>query len=396
MERFADRYDAVVVGARCAGAATALLLARRGLRVLLFDRDHHGADTLSTLALMRTGVLQLLRWGLLDSLRRTGAAEIRTTTFVYGADTITVPIPPRDGVDALYAPRRRVLDPLLADAAAAAGADVHFGPRLLDLVRDERGRVTGVAIEERDRSRHTVRAGIVIGADGLRSTVARLVSAPVDREARHTAGVLYTFWRGRPNGGNRWHYRPGVAAGEIPTHDDLTCVFTATSAARFHDEAPGDLESAYRRVLSEAAPELARELADAVPAEPLRGFPGHPGLMRRSHGPGWALVGDAGYFKDPITAHGISDALRDAELLARAVVRGSDAALAEYQATRDAISGELFDITDRIAGFAWDLEELQKLHRRLSKTMNAEVTALLALVASSPAAGDDPTGASDR
>jgi flavin-dependent dehydrogenase len=166
-------------------------------------------------------------------------------------------------------------------------------------------------------------------------------------------------------------------------------------AARFHDEVPGDLEAAYRRVLTEAAPELARELAGVAPAEPFRGFPGHPGQMRRSHGPGWALVGDAGYFKDPITAHGISDALRDAELLARAVARGTEEALAAYQAARDDISGELFEITDRIATFAWDLEEVQNLHRRLSRTMNAEVAALLAIVSPSPAAGGHPAGASD-
>lgn len=395
MEPLAERYDAVIVGARCAGAATALLLARCGLSVLLFDRDRHGADTLSTLAMMRTGVLQLLRWDLLEPLRRTGAAEIRTTTFVYGSETITVPIQPRDGVEALYAPRRHVLDPLLADAAAAAGADVRFGPRLLDLVRDARGRVTGAVIEERGGARHTITAGIVIGADGLRSTVARLVEAPIDRAAQETAGVLYTFWRGRANAGNRWHYRPGVAAGEIPTHDGLTCVFTAVPSTRFRDEMPGEMESGYRRVLSEAAPELARELAGATPAEPLRGFPGHPGRMRRSHGAGWALVGDAGYFKDPLTAHGISDALRDAELLARAVAAGTEGALAGYQAARDEISAELFEITDRIAGFAWDLEELQNLHRRLSRTMNAEAAALLALDPAFPAAGRRPAGAPD-
>lgn len=395
MERFAERYDAVVVGARCAGAATALLLARRGLSVLLVDRDRHGADTLSTLAMMRTGVLQLVRWDLLESLRRTRAAEIRTTTFVYGADVITVPIQPREGVDALYAPRRRVLDPLLADAAAAAGAEVRFGPRLLDLVRDGSGRVTGAVIEERDRSRHAIQAGVVIGADGLRSTVARLVAAPVDREGMHAGGVIYTFWRGRANEGNRWYYRPGAAAGEIPTHDDLTCIFATVPAARFHAEMPGDLEAGFRRVLSEVVPEVARELAEATPAEPFRGFPGHPGQMRRSHGPGWALVGDAGYFKDPITAHGISDALRDAELLARAVAAGSDAALAEYQSARDAISAELFEITDRIAGFAWGLEEVQGLHRRLSRTMNAEVAALVALGAPFPAAGERQAGTSD-
>jgi 2-polyprenyl-6-methoxyphenol hydroxylase-like FAD-dependent oxidoreductase len=101
-----QRYDAIVVGARCAGAATAMLLARRGLSVLLFDRDRRGADTLSTLAMMRAGVLQLRRWGLLEQLRETGAPDIRSTSFVYGDEVITVPIKPRDGVNAL-APRRR-------------------------------------------------------------------------------------------------------------------------------------------------------------------------------------------------------------------------------------------------------------------------------------------------
>src|SRR5262245_11924768 len=101
-----ERYDAIVVGARCAGAATAMLLARRGLKVLVFDRDRRGADTLSTLAIMRAGVLQLHRWGLLDEVRASGAQAIRSTSFVYGDEAITVPIKPRDGVDALYAPRR--------------------------------------------------------------------------------------------------------------------------------------------------------------------------------------------------------------------------------------------------------------------------------------------------
>src|SRR5262249_37980302 len=127
------------------------------------------------------------------------------------------------------------------------------------------------------------------------------------------------------------------------------------------------------------APALARELADAEPSEPFRGFPGHPGVMRQSHGPGWALVGDAGYFKDPITAHGISDALRDAEFLARAVLMGTDGALAAYHPARDELSRELFEITDAIAGFEWDLDGLKPLHKRLSTVMNHEVDALLAL-----------------
>jgi 2-polyprenyl-6-methoxyphenol hydroxylase-like FAD-dependent oxidoreductase len=377
--RTSQRYDVVVVGARCAGAATAMLLARQGLSVLLVERDRHGADTLSTLALMRAGVLELSRWGLVDRLRAAGTPPITSTSFIYGDETITVPIKSRNGVDALFAPRRTLVDALLADAALDSGADVVYGARLVDLERASDGRVIGAVIEERGGGVRRVGAGIVIGADGLWSTVVRLVGTATYREGRHACGVVYTFWPGLENARSRWYYRPGVAVGAIPTNGGDACVFVATPQARFHAEIRTDMEAGYRRVLAECAPELAAEVAAKTPSERLRGFPGQPGLMRQSHGPGWALVGDAGYFKDPITAHGISDALRDADLLARAVGRGSDRALAEYQSTRDELSRDLFEITDEIAGFEWDFDRLKLLHQDLSKTMNREVEALLGL-----------------
>jgi len=379
-----ERYDAVVVGARCAGASTALLLARQGLSVLLIDQDRRGADTLSTLALMRAGVLQLHRWGLLDQVRAAGTPAITRTSFIYGDETITVPIKPKDGVDALYAPRRTVIDALLAEAASASGADVVFGLRLVDLERAPDGRVVGAVLEERGEGMRRVGAGIVIGADGRWSTVVRLVHAATYHEGRHACGVLYTFWPGLENGRSRWYYRPGTSAGVIPTNDGMALVFAAMPQERFADEIPADVEGGYRRVLAECTPELSAELAEKTPSERLRGFLGPPGYLRQSHGPGWALVGDAGYFKDPITAHGISDAMRDAELLARAVGRGSDGALADYQSTRDELSRELFEITDTIAAFEWDLERLKPLHLQLSKTMNNEVEALLSLDAEKP------------
>jgi len=356
-----------------------MLLAREGLSVLLVDGARHGTDTLSTLAMMRAGVLQLHRWGLLEKVRAAGTPAITSTSFVYGDETITVPIKPKDGVDALFAPRRWLIDPLLADAAADAGADVVYSSRLVDLERASDGRVVGATIEQRGGDVRRVRANIVIGADGRRSTVARLVEAATCLESQNACGVVYTFWPGLVNNRSRWFYRSGVSAGSIPTNDDHACVFVATPQARFHDEIRTDTKAGYRQVLTECAPELADEVAQRVPSEPLRSFPGQPGLIRQSHGPGWALVGDAGYFKDPITAHGITDALRDAELLARAVIRGSDQALAEYQSTRDELSRKLFEITDTIAGFEWDLDSLKPLHLELSKTMNAEVEALLGL-----------------
>jgi len=372
-------YDAVVVGARCSGAATAMLLARQGMSVLLIERDRLGADTLSTLALMRAGVLQLYRWGLLDRLREAGTPPIRTTSFVYGEEDITLPIKPRDGVDALYAPRRTVLDALLAEAARDAGAQVLHGPRLVDLMRAEDRRVIGAVIEDRDRNAHRVGASLVIGADGLKSTVARLVDAPVYLEGTHAAGTVYAFWSGLENRGNRWYYRPGVAVGTIPTNDGNTCLFAGTSGRRFQDEIQGNIAAGFHRIMEECSPSLAEEMQAGGLSERYRAFPGHPGIYRQSHGPGWALVGDAGYFKDPITAHGITDALCDAELLARAVGRGTEAALADYQSARDVLSRELFEITDAIAGYEWDIEALKQLHLNLSKAMNREVEAMLEL-----------------
>ncbi len=377
-EPIEKRYDALIIGARCSGAATAMLLARAGLSVLLVERDRHGADTLSTLALMRAGVLQLHRWGLLDRVKAAGTPPVTSTSFFYGDESITVPIKPRDGVEALYSPRRTVIDALLSEAAAEAGADVRYGPRLVDLLRGQEDRITGAVIEERDGRRQEVAAEIVIGADGLRSTVAKLVDAPTYRKGTHACGVAYTFWPALENKGNRWYYRPGTSVGAIPTNDGDTCIFAAAPASRFAAEAKGDLESFHKSIVAECSAELAAEL-QGEPSGRYWGFPGHPGQMRQSYGPGWALVGDAGYFKDPLTAHGITDALRDAELLARAVKYGTDEALVTYQSFRDELSDDLFSITNAIAAFDWDLDRLKPLHLKLSETMNREVRALLEL-----------------
>jgi flavin-dependent dehydrogenase len=386
VDRLSSSYDAVIVGGRCAGAATALLLARAGLDVLVVEQGARGADTLSTLALMRAGVLQLVRWGLLDAIKAAGTPKIETTTFHYGSDAIEIRIKPRDGVDALYAPRRTLLDPLLADAAQAAGADIAYRVRLKELVRNGRGRIDGVAIEGGGVARR-IDARIVIGADGLESTVAKGVAAEPYRVGQYMSGVVYTRARGLGIEGYHWHYVPGASVGVIPTNDDETLVFAATTRSRFMQEMRADLEAGFHEIVHEAAPALA-EAVKAAPVSPYRGFAGHPGILRPAWGPGWALVGDAGYFKDPITAHGITDALRDAELLARAVLSGTDAKLAEYQAVRDLLSGGLFTITDEIASYAWDLRHLQELHKSLSDEMTGEVLHVVNGRAESAAFGD--------
>lgn len=373
--------DVIVIGARCAGASTAMLLARQGFRVLVVDRGQYGSDTLSTHALMRGGVLQIHRWGLLDRLKDSGAPPIRTTSFHYGDEALCLPIKAKNGVDALYAPRRTVLDSLLVDAAREAGAQVEYGFRLVDLLRSEDGRVTGALVKNHDGREIRVKANLVIGADGMRSTVARMVGSEMYRSSRHASGVVFGYFSGLDIQGFHWYFRPGVSAGAIPTNDGLTCVFAAVHRSRFRQEIASDVPTGYHRLLQECDSELAREVGLARRVGNFRGFGGELGFMRRCYGPGWALVGDAGYFRDPITAHGITDAFRDAELLSRAVVEGT---FSNYEFRRNDLSEGLFDTTDFIASYEWDLATVKERHLFMSKEMGREVKMLAQLDAQEP------------
>lgn len=364
-------YDAIIVGARCAGAATALLLARAGLRVLAIDRSEAGSDTLSTHAMMRAGVMQLVRWGLGADLEQLAAPPITTSTFYYGTETVEVVLKPKYGVSALYAPRRRDLDALLVRAARAAGAHIRHRMSLVGLVRAPDGRVLGVRVRADDGTTHEVRSGLVVGADGLRSKVARLVQAPLLRTTHHTTCTIYGYFEKLGLEGYHWHFGDVAAAGVIPTNGDAACVFVGLSPADFYGGASANLDEGFDRALASAAPELWRRTRQSRRLEAYRGFGGHGGFIRKSTGPGWALVGDASYFKDPGTAHGISDALRDAEMLARAIVRNpSD--LRSYQVERDRLCQPLLEISDAIASFDWDYAGLKQLHRALSQEMNCE------------------------
>jgi len=374
-----SRYDAVIVGARPAGAGTALLLARQGLSVLMVDRGRYGADTLSTHALMRGGVLQLARWGVLPRIKSAGTPPVRRATFIYAGEPLAVPIKARDGVDALYAPRRTVLDRAIVDVALESGAHAAYGTRLADLLRDADGRVRGVVVAGDDGQTRQIAADVVVGADGLRSTVASLVSAGVTHAARWAAANVFGYWSGLQVDGYRWYYHPGLSVGAIPTNDGLTCVFASAPASRFGELFRGDVSVGYHRILDEAGADLAPAMKNATLVGSLHGFPGQPGFFRRSAGPGWALVGDAAYFKDPITAHGITDALIDAEYLARAIVAGTDEALEGYEVERHRRARGLFDVTDRLASFEWTLDEARAQHKQLSEEMAAEVKALNAL-----------------
>ena len=374
-------YDVVVVGARPAGAATAMLLARAGLRVLVVDRSRYGADTLSTHALLRGGVVQLHRWGLLDRLVEAGTPAVRRTTFRYHDEEVVIAIKPSHGVDALYAPRRTVLDPLLVDAAAEAGAEVRYGVTVVGLRTDRRGRVAGLDGRDDAGRPLAVDAALVVGADGLRSTVARHVGAPTLRTGSGASALIYGYWADVATDGYEWIFRPDACAGIIPTNDGLACVFAGATPARIGRGGRAVLES----VLAQASPAAADRVRAGTAPSGVRIFRGHPGLVRQAWGPGWALVGDAGYWKDPLGAHGLTGALRDAELLARAVISTATTdepepvALARYQSTRDHLSQSMFDAMDVIAGQRWSEDEIGALLRRISAAMADEVDAIAAL-----------------
>jgi len=379
-------YDVVIVGGRVAGASTALLLARAGVRVALVDRSHACSDTLSTHALMRAGVMQLSRWGVLDRVIAAGTPAIGSTQFHYAdGRSVRVSIRPSAGVDALYAPRRYLLDRLLVNAAEEAGVEVLHETTVIALRRDEQGRVRGVHAVGRSGRPVELPASTTVGADGIRSMVAELVQAPVVRQGRSSSAVLFRYVTGLPSDGYEWAYGTGAALGLIPTNDGQTCVFVSTTPERMRALRRTGTEHAFSTLLARAAPALLDRVGAAVPVGRFHGWAGVPGHVRRSWGPGWALVGDAGYFKDPITAHGMTDALRDAELLAMEILESKGGALPEavafarYQATRDRLSGELLAATEEVAAYDWDMDCVQTLLRRVSSAMSDEVDYLQTL-----------------
>lgn len=369
-----DRYDVIIVGARVAGASTALLLARAGHRVLVLDRARRGSDTLSTHALMRPGVIQLDRWGVLDDVIAAGTPGQDQVVFHYGERRIQLPV-----AETLYAPRRWLLDGLLVSAAEAAGAEFRFGVDVRRVLRSVDG-VTGVVIRDPRGVEQELGAWMTVGADGRRSVVADAVAPGVTRQGTATSASAYAYVTGVDSAGYEWCYGPRATGGLIPTNEDQTCVFVSLPPDRFSPEVRSG--AGLLRMLAEASTDVAHRAATGRVVGPVRGFLGMRGWLRRPWGPGWALVGDAGYFKDPMTAHGITDALRDAELLADALdVSLSGCAppgetLREYERVRDRLALPFFELTDRIAGFAWTVESIQELHVSMSAMMQVEAEAL--------------------
>jgi flavin-dependent dehydrogenase len=376
-------YDVIVVGARVAGASTAMLLARQGHRVLLIDRASMPSDTVSTHAILRTGVLQLTRWGLIDRVIASGVPPIRQITLGFGAERIHFDLRDDFGIEFLCAPRRFVLDSILANASVEAGADFIAGVSAKELLRDRAGRVSGV-VAGRGESRITWRARFVVGADGVNSRVAALVGSRLLHRHPPLNTVHYAYYTGIEAPGFWFQFTPGVNAGVIPTNHQEACVFVGRSVDRL-ETFRSDPESEFRRLLREAGSDLADAVRGGSRTNGFRGTPGLPGFLRQAWGPGWALVGDAGYTKDPISAHGISAALRDAELCARAIdnaLRNPERAsrhLGEYQRLRDGLALPMYRESKALAGYRWGPSEASTRMRRISQQVREECDVLVSL-----------------
>jgi 2-polyprenyl-6-methoxyphenol hydroxylase-like FAD-dependent oxidoreductase len=346
-------FDAIVVGARCAGSPTAMLLARAGYRVLLLDRSPRGTDTLSTHVIHQPGVAALARWGLLDKVRATGCPPVDRV--VYRVEDLELAGCGEGvgGQHAAYAPRRYLLDPILADGAVAAGAELRERSSVTDVLRDDRtGRVTGVRIRHHGRE-YTEHARLVIGADGMRSTVATLCGSEYTQTSPRLTCAYYTYWE-RESTHLALYEKPGAWLAAVPTNDRATlvlCYFPQDD----YERVKADAESAYLARIKATAPELYEELRGVRRTERLRGTGHQENFFRRASGPGWALVGDSGHHKDSITARGISDGFHQAECLVRNIGDGLtdpvrlDAALQAYAEERDATMAEGYQATLSVA-----------------------------------------------
>jgi 2-polyprenyl-6-methoxyphenol hydroxylase-like FAD-dependent oxidoreductase len=356
-------YDAIIIGARCAGAPLAMLLARKGYRVLAVDRARFPSDTVSTHVVQPLAAAALERWGLLERLKATGCPPIHTYSFDFGHFALAG-APGTPAAPVAYCPRRTVLDKLLVDAAREAGAEVREAFSVDEIVA-EGGQVVGVRGRAKDGRPLTERARVVVGADGRYSLVARAVQPEQYNERPPLQACYYTYWSGLPMDGRFATYiRPQRGFAAVETHDGLTMVVAGWSYAQFEAN-KHDIEGNYLQVLR-LVPEFAERISRAKREARIAGA-AVSNFFRKPYGPGWALVGDAGYNRDPITAQGIHDAFRDAERCARALdealshARPFDEAMADYQQARDENVLPMYEFTCQLATLQPPQLEMQQL-----------------------------------
>ncbi len=357
-------YDAIVVGGRVAGAPSAMLLAAKGYRVLVVDRDTFPSDIMSTHYIHQDGVAHLQRWGLLDEIIASNCPPIQEFRLDLGGTVIQGEAPPVDGAEFALCPRRRFLDSILLRAAARAGAEVREGFSVQEIIV-EGDRVTGIRGHGKGGTDLTEQARIVIGADGMRSLVARAVQAPEYNQVPGSTCGYYGYWSGLSFPEARLYNRGTRLLYSFPTNDGLTCLAQEWPKAEFQ-EFRSDIEGNFNRQYA-LTPDFEEQFRGAKREERFEGMTDLPNFFRKPYGPGWALVGDAGYHKDPVTGRGISDAFRDAALLATAIDDGFserrplEEALAGYEHKRNQASMPMYELTLQQVSFQPPPPEMEML-----------------------------------
>ncbi|MGE5125145.1 MAG: NAD(P)/FAD-dependent oxidoreductase [Betaproteobacteria bacterium] len=381
-------YDAIVVGARCAGSPTAMLLARKGYRVLLVDKASFPSDTVSTHIVWPHGAEVMDRWGLLDRLAATGCPPIALNmVFDLGPFALKGAVTDANGGKGGFCPRRTVLDKLLVDAAVESGAELREGFSVEGLLWGD-DRVVGLKGRSRDGGSVEERSRVVIGADGVRSLVAKAVAAQEYDAKPPLATFYYSYYSGFEAEDVEQYVRDYQGAACFPTHDGLTLIAAVWPSSRFQ-EVRSDIEGHVRKV-HESAPSVAERLKSAKREEKWVGTAGIPNYFRKPYGPGWALVGDAGYAKDPLTAQGISDAFIDAGQLSEALhasfsgARTFDEALAEFQSRRDQRVKPMYEFTCQLATLAPPPPSMRQLFGSLHGNQEATNQFYSALTGSLP------------
>ncbi len=367
----ATPYDAIIVGARCAGAPCAMLLARQGLRVLLIDRDRFPSNMPQSTHLMHPlAVAKLKAWGLLEPIAARTTPLTNWRLDLYGNVLVGVP-PPVNGNVLSFAPRRHVLDDVLVRAAVKAGAELREASTVTNLVFED-DRVVGIEARECNGKKFIERAPIVIGADGPGSVVAHRAKAQEIDVVPIVQSNLWSYFEGVSLDEVQLYVHPKAGAFAFPSSDGSTLVAANLMYAEFIT-AKADRSAAFCARLRQVAPSLAAAIGHAKQVDRLyagctRAF------VRKAWGPGWALIGDAGMKKDPVTAQGIPGAFLTAEWMAQAVADGLsgrqslDRVLADYEAKRDAFMMPFYSFTARLAEFNPPSPDQDRLYRALRAT----------------------------
>ena len=380
-------YDAIVVGARCAGSPTAMLLARQGYKVLLIDQATFPSDTMSTHHIHRAGLVYARKWGILEALEATQAPKIQRWAFDVGPFALEGNPLPADGIDYDLCPRRTLMDKVLVDAAADAGVEIREGVALQNLIWNEDG-VCGIETAGEAGATRRDCARIVVGADGRFSRVARLVQAPSYNERPAMTCGYYAYWSGVDLEGVELYPREGAGVVAEETNDGLVYVAVGWPRAMF-DAVRTHTALHHLRTVEACAPALAEKLSRGTRESAFKGTD-FPFFFRKPFGPGWALVGDAGYHRDAITGQGITDAFRSADQLAQAIDAGFSGrqpladALADYEQRRNARAMPMYDFTYKLALLEAPSPDEQALFGAL-RTNDLEARRFLSLIAGSVA-----------